>query len=261
MKTHFIAIGLLLLPCLALAQGKVTLGNDSNHYIVIGKALPADAAYGGGVASTNGNSPTGTVGAIPVSPLPSGKTLVAALYAGTTASNLVLETSVILDSHGWRGPGLMRDQKIALVGIQGGLPAFFRVDVFDVAYPDAETARAAGSYAGTSGVFTMNPGPSILFPSIVADPSSTWASGNLVVNAIDPTLPDTTTLAVQPTSTNTLVVTWLNRWKSDELWVQEATNPVSGPWTTLTNRPANAGAQLQLQLPQPSTARFYRLAY
>jgi hypothetical protein len=261
MKTHFIGLGLLLLPCLALAQGKVTFGNGSNHYIVIGKALPADAAYGGGVASTNGNTPTGTVGAIPVSPLPSGKTLVAALYAGATPSNLVLETSVVLDSHGWRGPGLMRDQTAALVGIQGGLPAYFRVDVFDIAYPNSETARAAGSYAGSSGVFTMKPGPSILFPSIVADPSSTWASGNLVVDAIDPTLPDTTTLTVQQTSTNTLVVSWLNRWRSDELRVQEAMDLASGPWTTLTNRPANAGAQLQLQLPQPSTPRFYRLTY
>jgi len=184
MKKTLLTLTLVVASVAAFAQGKVTFGNDSNHYFVLGATLPADSALGGGVVSTAGNTASGTTGAIPVSPLPSGKTLVAALYAGTTAANMTLQTTYLLDATTWSQAGRMANKGIILTGVPGGAVATLRVDVYDNAFASAAAAAAAGSYAGTSANFTMTPGASISYPSIYAAGGTTWAAGNLVINAV-----------------------------------------------------------------------------
>jgi hypothetical protein len=168
----------------ALGQGKVSFGNDSNHYFVIGANLAGDT--GGGIASTAGNTVSGCTGAIPMSPLPSGKTLVAALYAGTTAGNLALQKSVVLNATGWLQAGRMVNNNVILTGVPGGSLAYFRIDVYDNAFGDGAAAKAAGSYYGTSGLFTATPGAGITYPNLFAGgpAGSTWAAGNIVLGAI-----------------------------------------------------------------------------
>jgi len=184
MKKTLLTLTLVVASVAAFAQGKVTFGNDSNHYFVLGKTLAADAAIGGGVASTAGNTVSGTVGAIPVSPLPSGVTLVAALYAGTSSGNLTLATSYLLNAANWSQAGKPKAYGIQLAGVPGGALAYLRVDVYDSAYANGLAAKSAGSYYGTSTEFTMTPGASISYPSIYAAGGTTWAAGNLVIDAV-----------------------------------------------------------------------------
>ena len=174
----------------AFAQGKVSFGNDSNHYFVIGTPWAGDAAIGGGVASTAGNTVSGTAGAIPTSPLPSGWTLIAALYAGngTSGNNLTLATSYTLDGGNWFQAGRMTTRGIAVAGLTGGQVDTLAVVITDVQLavgtPFTDVAPAGAHYYGSSGLFQMTPGTSLTYPSIVSGGGTTWAPANLVINAV-----------------------------------------------------------------------------
>jgi hypothetical protein len=185
-KSLLAAILIGMTSVAAFAQGKVSFGNDSNHYIVI--ALPFEGDPGGGVASTAGNTVAGCTGAIPVSPLPSGTTLVAALYAGTASGNLALQKSVVLNSTGWLQAGRMVNNNVILTGVPGGSLAYFRIDVYDNAFADSSQARAAGGYYGTSGQFTATPGAGITYPNLFqgGPAGSTWGPGNIVLGIPEP---------------------------------------------------------------------------
>ncbi len=181
MKTMIVLLLSLVASTMAFAQGKVSFGNNSTHYFVIGPTLAPDAGLGGGTSDTQGNTVAGTLGAIPVSPLPSGVTLVAALYAGTTSDALTLQRRVVLDASGWLQAGRMVNNNVILTGVPGGVPAYFRIDVFDNAYATGLQSWGAGSYYGTSGIFTATPGASLSYPGLVSGtPSnSTWLPGNI----------------------------------------------------------------------------------
>lgn len=170
------------------AQGKVSFGNNSDRYFVVGMPYYYwdhyyDASLGGGVSSTAGNTVAGCMGAIPVSPLPSGVTLAAALYAGTTANNMTLQKVVVLDSTGWFQAGRMNNYNVILTGVPGGAVADFQIYLYDYGYGTPQAAWAAGSYYGTSGLFTATPGNSITYPNLFAGgpAGSTWGPGNIVL--------------------------------------------------------------------------------
>lgn len=180
MKKTLLTLALVAASVAAFAQGKIQFGNDSNHYFVIGVALAGDA--GGGIADTAGNTASGAVGAIPISPLPSGKTLLAALYAG---ANLTLQTSIPLLGTDWLQAGRMANKNILLTGVAGGTAQNFQIVVADI-IGQTPARDAAAAYYGTSGVFTAIPGTSLAYPTMLpGGPSaSTWAPANLVINAI-----------------------------------------------------------------------------
>jgi PEP-CTERM motif len=186
MKKTLLTIALVAATAAAFAQGKVSFGNDSNHYFVLGTTLPADAALGGGTSSTAGNTTAGTTGAIPASPLPSGNSLIAALYAGTSSGNLTLQTQYTLDSNNWLQAGRMVSRGISLSGVPGGSLAYLDVVVATTigATPGASQAASSAGYFGESGIFTMTPGSSISYPSITTAGGSTWAAANLVINSV-----------------------------------------------------------------------------
>ncbi len=194
MKKTLLTLTLVAATAAAFAQGKVSFGNDSQHYFVLGTVSSADVGLGGGVASTSGNTVSGAPGAIPVSPLPSGATLVAALYGGTTAGNMTLQKSVTLDATGWLQAGRMVPQNVVLTGIPGAAPAFFQIYVYNGAYATPQAAEAAGAYFGTSGQFTTSPGGSLSYPGLVSGgpANSTWTANNLVVS----TIPEPSTFAL-----------------------------------------------------------------
>ncbi len=182
MKKTLLTLALVAASVAAFAQGKVTFGNDATHLFVIGTPLAGDT--GGGVA-TGGD----TVGAISVSPLPSGRSLIAQLYAGTSAGSMTLQTSYVLDAANWGPtPGRMVSKGIILTGVPGGAVASFNIVVSDVvgALGSAFPGQAFGAYYGSTGNFTATPGASISYPGLVSGgpAGSTWTAANLVVNAV-----------------------------------------------------------------------------
>jgi len=197
MKKLVLTVTASLACVAAFAQGKVTFGNDSQHYYVLGQTLSADSALGGGTTNTAGNTSSGTTGAIPVSPLPSGVNLLAALYGGTSSGSLTLQTSFVLTGANYLSAGRQANKAVTLT-FAGGSQAFFDVVVMDAAQPFASLAQAqassALSYFGESGLFTATPG-TLTGPSLLpgGPSSSTWANANLVVNA---PVPEPSTLAL-----------------------------------------------------------------
>ena len=194
MKKTLLTLALVAATAAAFGQGKIGFQNDSLHYYVLGSTAPLDSALGGGTSSTSNNTVAGTTGAIPVSPLPSGASLEAVLYAGQTSSSMTLQTTLVLTGANWLSPGRQATKGVTLVGVGPGT-AFFDVFVTDT----GATLPASGSggtlgtqihgsaqaYFGDSGLFTAVAGSSITFPSMVAGASSTtWAPANLVINAV-----------------------------------------------------------------------------
>ncbi len=178
---------MLALALGAFGQGKVGFGNDSVHLFVIGTPLSGDS--GGG--TTNVGS---TTGAIPVSPLPSGKSLIAQLYVGTSAGSMSLYTSYVLDAANWSAPGRMFTRNLILDGYPANSLAHFNIVISDVAgalgSPFVPGPAAGAFYYGTSGNFTAIPPSSITYPSLVSPiTQTTWYPANLVIHAVvDPNI-------------------------------------------------------------------------
>jgi hypothetical protein len=160
----------------ALAQGKVFFGNDSLHlyYMNPYAVLAADAAIAGQPV------PLGGV-------LPSGKTLVVDLYAGTSSGSLFFYSTTTFSSI---TPGRQETLGVTLndpdgagpaTAIPGGAtPAYFQVQIRDSAFASAALAQENSSYGGFSSIFTVVPSATIAFNSIVnhgGTALSTWADG------------------------------------------------------------------------------------
>jgi hypothetical protein len=157
------------LACLAaFAQGKINFGNDSLHLVYY---TTDTSGLRGGDASLAG---AGVSSAL----YPAGVTLVADLYAGTSAGSLALVSTTSF------GVQVGRFASIASLtlpaGLAGGVAQTFQVQIRDSAFATAAAAAAGGSYSGLSAIFTTVPGSSIAYNSIVnlgAPSLSTWAVG------------------------------------------------------------------------------------
>ncbi len=169
----------------ALAQGKVTLVNDQATLVVLGTdsnlIFPADRSLAGRAV---GNMVA----------LPSGITLVAGLYGGTSSANLFLYSTVALTDPNTPG-GFIPATHIKLTAQPNGAPdipgiaygtpigpstPWFQVKVWDSAFATYELAVGA-SYAGELPLFQFNPGRSIVYPLITArDGNSTWSAGDFL---------------------------------------------------------------------------------
>jgi len=183
MKKTLVTLALVAASAAAFAQGKVTFGNDSNHYFVLGSTLAADNALGGGVSSVAGNTASGTTGAIQTGPLPSGVTLVAALYAGTASGAETLQTKYALTGADWFQSGRMTSHTLVLTGVPGAAVGFFRLDVFDNAFASAALAAAAGIRVITPTAPSPDPGRSEVGPSADSDDVAYPAADDAAVNS------------------------------------------------------------------------------
>lgn len=175
MKKTLITLALVAVSAAAFAQGKVAFGNDATHLYNIGTPAAGDVS-----------------GAIPVSPLASGQTLTAVLYAGTSAGSLSLQTSYALSAANWLTDGRMVTKSVILTGIPGGAVANFQIFITDLGATLPGTIVGGGvagfsgmTYFGTSGLFTATPGGSLSYPGLVSGgpAGSTWA-GPIGVNAV-----------------------------------------------------------------------------
>jgi hypothetical protein len=186
--SFLIPLGLVATTLSALAQAKVGFVNDSQHYFVLGSTHPLDTGLGGGGAS-------GSVGAIPASPLPSGYTLIAALYGGTNSDSLSLKDQVPLTSGppGWKGAGLMYFQNLVLNDMPADCTtSYWTVVVADYINANLLQTEAFSHYFGSSPEFTMVMcGGTISYPTILPGSfwQSTWAPGNVVINYITNSAP------------------------------------------------------------------------
>jgi hypothetical protein len=175
MKKTLLTMALVATSIAAFGQGHVAFVNDSVHLFVLGNnVLTADAAYA--------NQPISNT-------LPSGVTLVAGLYAGTSSSSLALQTSTTaLTGTGAPSPGRMAQRNTILNGIVGSVPQWFQIVIYDST--DLTPGDSlGGQYWGASPLFQVTPATGIVsYPTIMPGSGtglSTLASPlNIVVNAI-----------------------------------------------------------------------------
>jgi hypothetical protein len=151
------AASLMAASSAALAQGKMTLVNDSLHLVYFNPdptfLKPGDGPLGGQAVTTNQT--------------PSGVSFVVGLYASLSSSTLSLQGTTTFNAA--RGPGLFGPTQVDLTGISGGVTAFFQVWVWESAYANS----ALSPYAGASPIFTATTGT--LTPNSILN--STWSSG------------------------------------------------------------------------------------
>jgi len=166
----------------AFAQGRILWANDSLHLFNLASTLPADSAV---------------AGPIPNSPLPSGRTLIVLLYAGTSSNNMTLQSSKNLSGAGWLSPGRMGQEHVVLNSVPSGSAAFFQIVLTDntgvrPTFIDAATVNAltfGGSYFGTSGLFTAIPAAGLSYPNICTSASSSTWVGPIQINLAAPHTP------------------------------------------------------------------------
>jgi hypothetical protein len=172
----------------AFAQGKVNLINDAASLITLtGNSslyMSADAPLAGAAI---GNT----------SPLPSGITLMAGLYGGTSQGSLFLYSTMLLNGSAPGSAGVVGPLHIVLNAIPAtGAPAiggiannapigastpWFQVSVWDSTYPTWAAAHNAGAYTGQGPEFQMNPGAGIAYVNTSPSGNSTWTDGPLTV--------------------------------------------------------------------------------
>lgn len=185
MKKIIATLALTAMCVGAFAQGKVTFVNDAAHNYYFGNAvLAADAALAGQLT--------------PITPLASGVSLRADLYAGTTSGSLALISTTTLST---ASPGRQNTLNVTLPsGLPGGTAAFFQVQIRDVNFATAALSQAGGSYYGFSSIFTTVPSSTIAFNSIVnhgGTALSTWADAPTAPGAIQiQVAPEPTSMAL-----------------------------------------------------------------
>jgi hypothetical protein len=144
----------------ALAQGKISFQTDSLHLVYYGSMPPADAALAGqGVDSAH---------------MPSGVTLVADLYVGTSSSVLSFVSSTTFNAT----PGRWNSMSVVVPGIPGDTSVFVVTQIRDQAFAPPITFH--GNYFGTyyaySQEFTFTLGASIVYP-VMWGTNGNWAAG------------------------------------------------------------------------------------
>jgi hypothetical protein len=163
MKSTLITLALVVASVTSFAQGKINIVNDANHAVYFRDPLaPADSALSGTLVTA--------------SPTPSGISFVVELwgYAGTAGGSLALLTTASMNASvpgtfgplGWIAP------------FPGGSASTFQVRV--MGFWNNQLLQ----YVGQSEVFTMQPGSSIAYNTLVnpgGNTLSTWATGTTVV--------------------------------------------------------------------------------
>jgi hypothetical protein len=239
---HVLAILVLAAaPLGAFGQGKVSFQNDGASRITLGgfRILPGDQSLAGQPIPTTG-------------PLPSGITMIAGLYAGTSSGSLALVSSVALNPIGGTGqpPGIIPTTQVTLP-FPGGSLAYMQVKLWDAAFDtfDAELAGCPTYFAWTP-VFTMTPGI-LSYPSITRGGGTTWQETPIVIGFwnLDPTWPvihqQPQSQTVSSESSASFFVGAFSdgrmmyyRWYKDGV---EITNATSSGYTIARASPADAG--------------------
>jgi hypothetical protein len=188
MKKTLLTVALAAASVAAFAQGKVNVIGDTASPIVLGtRTMPQDASLVG--------QPIGNATA-----LPSGVTLVAGLYGGTSSSSLFLYSFTTLNVtanpagtipafhvvlNAGATPGAPGIPGIAAGTAIGSGTPWFQVRIWDGSAPTYDAALAANEYTGEGAVFQLNPGPSLAYTS-TAPPgaNTTWTDAPITVQLV-----------------------------------------------------------------------------
>ena len=188
MKNLLSLILLLATTTLAFAQGKLCFCNNSDNLIYF---TPYTTCLAPGDATKTANG-TGTVFPIAGSGLYTGPgstiaalsgspTLIAGLWAGTSPSSLILQTTTTIGD--FNHEGQVNPVNCRFVNLPPGVPAWFQVQVYDSRSSDADAAMNAGLYYGRSPIFQATPQVSVYSPiyQTTFPVNSTWAAGTFPV--------------------------------------------------------------------------------
>lgn len=191
MKKTLLTLTLALVSVGALAQGRINVLNDASSLIVMttdaSKYKPADASLAG--------QPVGNTVL-----LPSGITLEAGIYGGTSSSSLFLYSTTLLNVAG-DPAGYAHAFGVALTSQPNGAPnipgiplgtafgpatPWFQFKVWDNAYSTYEAAYAANAYTGLGALFQMNPQTSAIArtPTTPPGPNSSWVEAPITVGLV-----------------------------------------------------------------------------
>src|SRR5438105_5601801 len=128
MKKTLVTLTATLICVGAFAQGKIAFKNDSVHlvYLTTDTALlkAADQSKAGGLPNAGGT-------------LPSGVTLVADLYGGTSSAALVFQATTSFSA---TSLGVFNTVNVSATGVAGGTTGFFQVQIRDTAFPTADAS-------------------------------------------------------------------------------------------------------------------------
>jgi len=168
------------------AQGKLAFQNASDQLVYFttdkSKMATGDANKTvGGFALAGSGLYTGAGGTI--ASLAGTPSLVAGLWAGSTAGNMVRVTTTTFGNVDFSG--LLTSRDTILPGLVAGVPAFFQLQVYDSRVNSAAEAWAQlDMYGGQSAVFQATPQASVYSPMWVtaAPVSSTMPKGTQLVN-------------------------------------------------------------------------------
>jgi hypothetical protein len=188
MKKTLLTLGLVALSVAAFAQGRVNVLNDAPSPVQLdptGLLMSADQGMAGQSVST---------------PLPSGITLMAGLYGGTSQGTLFLYSTWLLSAAIPAGSIPATHVVLnanatapAIPGIATGTPfgpntPWFQVRLWDSAFPNYQAALQAGAYIsdltrGAGQEFQLNPSPSAIAytGTTPPGPNSGWIDGPILV--------------------------------------------------------------------------------
>jgi hypothetical protein len=183
MKNLLITIMATLVCVAAFAQGKLQFMNNTDNliYFTSDRVLLAPADVGktvGGFPLAGSSAYTGpgsTIAALQGSP-----TLIAGLWAGTSAGSLSFVTSATIADVNLAGQ--INGVQANLAGLSAGSPAFFQVQVYDSRATSASASWSSGLYAGSSPIFSAVPQAAVYSPiyQTQSPVNSTWAAGTFV---------------------------------------------------------------------------------
>lgn len=176
MKTKFLFLLLFAFSLPVFSQGRLTFVNDSTRPFVFNSIYmyPGHEAYDGEPVPANLPPPALNV----------------ALYAGTSAVSLNLQTTFSLTGSAMSGPGLLAPKALTLTGVFGGTSQFFQIFVWGPTFGFLPVTISSENqfrnsvntfYFGTSGLFTFTPSTSAISAPAIHGGDSTWASGEVTI--------------------------------------------------------------------------------
>jgi hypothetical protein len=197
MKKTVLTLALVASTFAALAQGRLSIANDSLRLFEIGASNKGDPA-----------------GPIIDGALPSGNVILLALYAGTTSGSMTLQTSYALTGANYLAPGRGATKPLTLVGVPGGVQQFFNIVLVNVgavlpnsidgalygrnqtdAFSSSALAAFSANYYGSSGLFQFTPSTSAISAPPINGPGTTWALGSMYITGVPIPEPSSMVLA------------------------------------------------------------------
>jgi len=186
MKKTLAVLATLAIAVSAFAQGKVVFGNANHPVTIVNDASRLSQALKNstlaGLAAPQAGSPNDVLGL-----------LTAQLWAGTSAGNMILQSTVPNAGLAGLNDGIFRNTPVTLVGVDATGAAFFQIFLYETTGGSYAAASAGqGWWYGSTAVFTATPGAIAGTP--IAN-SAGWPNGPITLTANPIPEPSTFVLA------------------------------------------------------------------